>query len=226
MARSRPGKTVDPLPKWEVGLNSSMSRPSVGLSLVLVSVLSALPALAVEPGVDIAAPRVVTSVVNAALAFAPGNPVVEQGDYVRWQNIGAGLHTSTSGPMCGVSDGLWDFPLGAGVVTPARQFNDLPRIIPYHCNPHCGLGMTGTVTVTELIDLSAAQSGSILSLSWSGGGGHYQVVRSDNALFTGANTQVLAPDGGVDTGTTFTDSLTQPIAGRVAYYLVINRTLN
>jgi plastocyanin len=194
--------------------------------VALVSLLVPFPARAVEPGVDIAAPRVVTSVVNAALAFVPRNPVVEQGDYVRWQNIGTGLHTSTSGPACNVSDGLWDFALGAGVVTPARQFNEPPGIIPYHCNPHCGLGMTGTVTVTGLIDLGAAQSGSTLSLSWSGGSGHYQVVRSDNPLFTGAGTQFLAPDGGLDTGTTFTDSLTQPGAGRVAYYLVMNRTLN
>jgi plastocyanin len=200
--------------------------PVVPVIVALASLLVPAPARAVDPGVDIAAPRVVTSVVNAALAFAPRNPVVEQGDYVRWQNIGAGLHTSTSGPMCGVSDGLWDFPLGAGVLTPARQFNDLPTIIPYHCNPHCGLGMTGTVTVTGLIDLAAAHSGSILSLSWSGGSGHYQVVRSDNPFFTGAGTQVFPPDGGLDTGTTFTDSVTQPIAGRVAYYLVMNRTLN
>ncbi|HXU12849.1 MAG TPA: hypothetical protein VN898_12855 [Candidatus Binatia bacterium] len=200
--------------------------PVVPVIVALVSLLVPCPARAVDPGVDIAAPRVVTSVVNAALAFLPRNPVVEQEDYVRWQNVGAGLHTSTSGPMCGVSDGLWDFPLGGGVLTPARQFNEIPRTIPYHCNPHCGLGMTGTVTVTGLIDLAAAQSGSILSLSWSGGSGHYQVVRSDNPLFTGTGTQVLAPDGGLDTGTTFTDSLTQPIAGQVAYYLAMNRTLN
>jgi plastocyanin len=198
----------------------------VWLILGLVSLLSALPARAVEPGVDIAAPRVVTSVVNAALAFVPANPVVEQGDYVRWQNIGLGSHTSTSGPTCGVTDGRWDFPLGAGVVTPARQFIEPPMTIPYHCTPHCLLAMTGTVTVTGLIDLAAAHSGGILTLTWSGGSGHYQVVRSDNALFAGAGTQTLAPDGGADSGTTFTDGLTQPAAGKAAFYLVMNRTLN
>lgn len=196
------------------------------LFVALVSLLVPLPARAVDPGVDIAAPRVVTSVVNAALAFAPKNPVVEQGDYVRWQNIGAGLHTSTSGPACAVSDGKWDFPLGAGVTTPARLFDETPVVIPYHCNPHCGLGMTGTVTVTGLIDLNATHAGGTLSLGWTGGSGRYQVVRSDTPLFVGAATQILPPDGGADTGTTFTDALTQPAAGKVAYYLVMNRTLN
>ena len=194
--------------------------------VALVSLLVPLPARAVDPGVDIAAPRVVTSVVNATFAFVPRNPVVEQGDYVRWQNIGVGLHTSTSGPSCAVFDGRWDFPLGAGVTTPARQFNETPMVIAYHCTPHCGLGMSGTVSVTGLIDMRAAQSGTVLSLSWSGGSGRYQVMRSDNPLFPPAVTQVLVPDGGADTGTTFTDALTQPIAGRVAYYLVMNRTLN
>src|SRR5688572_23792085 len=131
MANPCPGRCGCFLPKSEVGLSSSRSRPAVGLSLALVSTLSALPAHAVEPGVDIAAPRVITSVVNATFAFVPRNPVVEQGDFVRWRNIGTGLHTSTSGSMCGVVDGLWDFQLGAGVVTPTRQFNELPRSIPY-----------------------------------------------------------------------------------------------
>jgi plastocyanin len=214
------------LPELEDRLNRFRLRPLALLIVALASLLAAVPARAVEPGVDIAAHRVITSQVNAALAFVPRNPVVEQGDYVRWQNLGAGLHTSTSGPACAVRDGLWDFALGAGVVTPARQFNEAPGVIPYNCSPHCGLGMTGSVTVTGLIGLAAAQSGSILTLTWSGGSGRYQVVRSDNALFAGANTQILAPDGGVDTGTTFTDSLTQPLAGKAAFYLVINRTLN
>lgn len=194
--------------------------------ITLVSLLAPLRALAVEPGVDIAAPRVVTSVVNTALAFVPRNPVVERGDYVRWRNAGTGLHTSTSGPTCAVSDGRWDFPLGGGVTTPARLFDESPVVIPYHCNPHCGLGMTGTVAITGLIDLRATHSGTVLSLNWSGGSGRYQVVRSDNPLFTGAGTQFLAPDGGLDTGTTLTDAQTQPTAGKVAYYLAMNRTLN
>ena len=175
---------------------------------------------------DIAAPRVITSVVSTALAFVPRNPVVERGDYIRWQNIGLGIHTSTSGPACLVTDGLWDFALGPGVLTPARQFNEAPGGILYHCTPHCALGMTGTVTVTGIIDLGAADSGSILTLSWSGGSGRYQVVRSDNALFAGASTQTFFPDGGIDTGTTFTDTVAQPVAGKAFFYLVMNRTLS
>lgn len=178
------------------------------------------------PGVDIAAPRVITSVVSTAQAFVPSNPVVEREDYIRWQNVGSGIHTSTSGPACLVTDGLWDFPLGPGVLTQTRQFNESPGGILYHCNPHCALGMTGTVMVTGLIDLKATSSGSVLSLSWGGGSGRYQVVRSDNALFAGANTQTLSPDGGVDTGTTFTDAVAQPVLGKAVFYLVMNRTLN
>ena len=77
-------------------------RPLLVRFLATLSVVAAIlpcrEALAVEPGVDVAVPRVTLSLVGAALAFVPANPVVEQGDFIRWRNVSTGLHTSTSGP--------------------------------------------------------------------------------------------------------------------------------
>jgi len=193
---------------------------------VAVALLPSREARAVEPGVDVAVPRVTLSLIGAAFAFVPANPVVEQGDFVRWRNVGSGIHTSTSGPGCGVVDGQWDFSLGPGIQTPALPFGQPPGGIPYHCTPHCGLGMAGTVTVTDLIDVKATHGAGILMLSWTGGSGHYQVFRSDNALFNPPNTQTLNPDGGFDSGTTFTDSTSQPATGKAFFYLVMNKTLS
>jgi len=112
------------------------------------------------------------------------------------------------------------------VQTPVLAFPQAPGPIPYYCTNHCLLQMRGTVTVTGLIDMKATHSAGILMLSWTGGSGHYQVFRSDNALFNPPNTQTLDPDGGFDSGTTFTDSTSQPAVGKAFFYLAMNKTLS
>src|SRR5262245_56191151 len=91
------------------------SRTSSALPLLLA--LACGPALAVEPGIDIATPRVAISLVNNTLQFHPPNLTVEQGDHVRWRHSGALLtHTTTSGTPC-TSSGLW-----GATLTPGQQF--------------------------------------------------------------------------------------------------------
>jgi plastocyanin len=192
----------------------------ISAALFLVLLISQGPALAVEPGVDIAAPRVAISLVTDVIGFQPANLVVEQGDYVRWHSTAVTLpHTTTSGPPC-VTNGLWGASLGPGAIF-TRQFLESPQALLYFCSFHCGMGMRGQVTVTSPIVLQAANKAGNLDLSWTGGGGLYQVNRSDGPGFVSAGTIVLAPAGG-DAGITFSDAL-QPGVGGVLYYLITNK---
>ncbi|HEV8375315.1 MAG TPA: plastocyanin/azurin family copper-binding protein [Candidatus Polarisedimenticolia bacterium] len=173
---------------------------------------------AVEPGVDIAVPRVAIVTVSSAFVFQPNLIAVEQGDYVRWQNVSAGTsHTTTSGSGC-VANNLWNASLAAGTQF-TRLFLESPASLPYYCIPHCTLGMTGSIRLTAPILVQALDNFGTLALQWNGGGPTYQVFRSDFPSFVGATP--IPPDGG-DTGTSFSDSQ-QPSPGGVSYYLVMNK---
>jgi len=181
------------------------------------------PLRAVEPGVDIAAPRVAISTVsNADFSFHPSRLVIEQQDHVRWVPQTITGHTTTSGMPC-VANGTWNASLGTVGVNFTRQFVEPPQIFPYFCGPHCAsFNMVGQVVVTTLIDMTATHTAGTTKLAWSGGSGSYNVFRSDNPGFTGPNTFKLPPDGG-STGLAFTDtSVTQPDPGRAYFYLVMN----
>ncbi|HEU4403070.1 MAG TPA: plastocyanin/azurin family copper-binding protein [Candidatus Polarisedimenticolia bacterium] len=183
-------------------------------ALPLLLVVSAGRALAQEPGVNVAAPRFAISQVDSALAYHPANLVVEQGDWVRWQPLVATIHTTTSGSAC-TADGLWSASLSVAFT---RQFNDTPATYPYFCIPHClSFNMVGSVKVTTLIDLRAADSSSVLTLAWTGGASPYRVIRSDNPAFTGANVVNVTAS---TTATSVTD-VAQPDPGKANYYLVV-----
>ncbi len=192
------------------------------LSTLLALAAGCGAALAINPGVDIAVPRVLIVTVDSALAFHPNAQTLEQGDYVRWSAMVSSIHTTTSGSPC-LADGLWSQSLATLGTIFDRQFNDPPAIYRYFCSPHCGLGMVGSVTVTVPISLTVQDSAGTSMLSWSGGSGLYKVVRSDTRAFTGPNTATFQPDGGGG-GTTFTDLFTPvPVAGAATYYLVLNQ---
>jgi len=179
------------------------------------------PVLPVEPGVDIAAPRVAVTVANGTtLKFVPASVVVEQSDYVRWNNT-TGLHSTTSGSAC-VASGLWNAPLNATTTTFTRAFNEDPATFPYFCTPHCGFNMTGQVVVTTPIDVTVTASGTAVQLNWTGGGGLYRIYRSTSPLFTSATTTVLTGTG--TQAVTFTDQAAgPPPVGTALYYLVMNQ---
>src|SRR5262245_3374374 len=117
--------------------NRSLRIPALALGACLAVPVAAL---AVEPGIDIAAPRVAITTVDSALAFHPAGQVVEQGDYVRWSALVNSIHTTTSGTGC-VADGLWNQSLGVAGTIFTRQFTEAPRVIGFFCNSHCAFGM-------------------------------------------------------------------------------------
>ena len=196
-------------------------------TVTLITIATALLAtttdgVAVEPGVDIAAPRVAITTANGTtLRFVPAAIVVEQGDYVRWLWGSLGAHTTTNGTPC-VAGTLWNSNLNSTTTQFTRQFLEAPGTLPFFCMPHCGLGMTGQVVVTTDIQLATTDSGGSTLLSWSGGGGSYRVFRSDSPLF-GAGATVLTPGTGT-TQTSFLDTTgVPPAVDTVTYYLVMNQ---
>ncbi|HEX9426730.1 MAG TPA: plastocyanin/azurin family copper-binding protein [Candidatus Polarisedimenticolia bacterium] len=191
-------------------------------AIVLALLLFARPALAVEPGVDIATPRVAISSTSNAFSFNPATLTIEQGDHVRWIVLtGTTLaHTTTSGNPC-LASGLWNASLTSTSPSFTRQFLETPQVLPFFCSPHCGLGMVGQVTVTTLINVIAVDSAGTLKLSWTGGGGSYQIFRSSAPAFPASSTVVLPPDAG-DAGTIFSDP-NGPAPGTATFYLVMNK---
>jgi len=177
--------------------------------------------VAVEPGIDIAVPRVAISNTADNFFFSPAFLVVEQGDYVRWRFIGTTyIHTTTSGPPC-VSNTLWSAALSATSPSFTLQFSGTTGTIPYFCVYHCSIyGMKGQVTVTTKIDVTASETAGTLTLTWTGGGGLYRVFRSDTPAFTGTGTVILTP-GGI-TQMSISDTA-QPPSGSAAFYLVMNQ---
>jgi plastocyanin len=190
--------------------------------LVLALAASGSIARAVQPGVDIAAPRVALVSANGlTLRFEPPTVAVEQGDYVQWNWMSSGSHTTTSGNPC-VADLLWSANLTSTTPQFTRQFLESAGARPYFCSPHCGLGMTGSVGVTTVINVDVTDTGGSAALTWTGGGGLYRVFRSDSPLFPSASTVVLTPAGGTNQ-TSLLDAALPPATGSATFYLVMNQ---
>ena len=106
-----------------------------------------------------------THIVEAVgLNFIPQVIIVRPGDTVRWERVSMN-HTVTSGLSC-VPDGVYfDAPLNAS--NPVFEWvvpDDASGVIPYFCAPHCGLGMTGTISIDEgaFVRFSAVQGESVI----------------------------------------------------------------
>jgi plastocyanin len=95
--------------------------------------------------------------------FNPAHITINQGDFVRWNRLGMeacwfrkeliffkdGSHTTTSDP--GQADN-WNAALDASNPTFSKQFM-FAGTFTFHCFPHQGLGMVGTVTVLPFTDV-------------------------------------------------------------------------
>ncbi len=180
-----------------------------------------------QPGVETAAARTAVSIVDDGAAYSPARLVVEQGDWVLWENTGASRrHTTTSGTRDPVSlacaaEGLWRGDLLPGGQF-ARQFLEPPSsLLPYFCEPDCALGQTGEVLVTGPIHLTVGDVTGPSRLTWQGGSGLYVVFRSDGPAFVGPATRSFTPDGG-DAGTSLVDT-ELPAGGTAFFYLVVNK---
>jgi plastocyanin len=77
--------------------------------------------------------------------FVPDTVTITEGDTIVWVNNGSNIHTATSGSNC-TENGIWN----SGNMTQGETYQfvfDTTGEFPYYCIPHCGIGMTGHVTV-------------------------------------------------------------------------------
>lgn len=123
-------------------------------------------------------------------SFFPADLTVQAGDTVRWV-WHSGNHTTTSGDVGSCTpDGLWNAPVNMSNPSYSRTFDDA-GVFPYYCIPHCGGGMSGTITVEEDFsgiddDLPIAGQGSVSVLSASPNPFYpstvlsFELARSDN----------------------------------------------
>ncbi|MFH1143255.1 MAG: plastocyanin/azurin family copper-binding protein [Candidatus Eisenbacteria bacterium] len=118
-----------------------MDSHTIRITWLVLALVCALP---------LPSPAVVHQVNVAGFAFTPDALAIAEGDTVRWV-WSNGSHTVTSGAPC-MSNGLFNSPLNS--VTPIFEhaFNS-PGEFPYFCTPHCGLGMTGLVTVMQDVSI-------------------------------------------------------------------------
>jgi plastocyanin len=93
--------------------------------------------------------------------FTPDSVLVEVSDVVHWVWI-EGSHTTTSGDNC-TPNGLWNTPLGPSLRTFDYTFHSEGRY-NYFCDPHCDMGMTGSVIVVAPSGLPQTASGANLSV--------------------------------------------------------------
>lgn len=91
---------------------------------------------------------VVTVDLLASNEFDPASVEIIPGDVVEW-NWQGGTHSVTEGGNCTPAGGFDSGVTSASSADPfCVRFNQAGEV-PYHCTPHCGVGMTGTVTVGQ-----------------------------------------------------------------------------
>lgn len=125
-----------------------MKRTLLALVVALAGAVL-LPACSDDGGTASPAPvddADVVAVTVSSNRFTPETVQVKVGQTVRW-TWQSGSHDVKSGTSC-TADGTFDSgdPQVSGVFE--RKF-EAAGTFPYFCTPHCQMGMTGTVVVTE-----------------------------------------------------------------------------
>lgn len=96
-----------------------------------------------------AAPPADVDVEVSSNIFTPADITITVGDDVEWTNVN-GFH-NVNGSLAAYPSNPEGFISGAAAPAPwtFRHTFTVPGVYDYHCDPHQGLGMVGTVTVVE-----------------------------------------------------------------------------
>ena len=117
-------------------------------------------------GIGFAATKTVSI---ADLAFNPAIVTVKLGDSVTWENLGKGVHTSTSEGHGDDGTGgvaLWNSPLlGQGESWSFQFFGG--GTFPYYCDRH--RSMKGTVKVVPMVAPRTGPTGTTVRVTWADG---------------------------------------------------------
>lgn len=96
--------------------------------------------------------------------FEPASITIYAGDRVRWKNVVAAQHTSTSGTDC-TPDGTWTTGILNQAGASAFVTFSTVGTFPYFCHFHCTMGMVGEVIVTPRpLPVRATTWGSVKAL--------------------------------------------------------------
>lgn len=119
------------------------------LALSLLATLALLTACAADdPAADVEADT--ANVTIRDNEFSPSTITIKAGQIVRWtwNSNGGGLgHNVVSGAACGEPDNKFD---GSGAPKEGGTYEykfEVAGTFPYYCEPHCSMGMKGTVVV-------------------------------------------------------------------------------
>ncbi len=85
---------------------------------------------------------------SGSMTFSPDTLTIRVGQTVTWQweaSAYSESHSVTSGTAC-TPNGLFDSGVKAGNASFSYKFTE-PGTYTYYCSVHCGMGMTGTITV-------------------------------------------------------------------------------
>lgn len=104
-----------------------------------------------EPGTDVVVDM------QPILRFAPTPVTISAGDTVEFRNVSAFTHTVSTRPTTPEEAALTELPVGAesfdsGEISGGgiyRHTFTIPGTYRYFCEPHHGVGMVGTIIVTD-----------------------------------------------------------------------------
>ncbi len=104
-----------------------------------------------------------THVVNqSGLTFVPDTLTITAGDTVEW-HWATGSHTVTEGTPCTPAGGGFSYNLNSGNPIVTHTFSTAGTV-DYFCVPHCGLGMTGVITVDPAPPVPAVTEWGLIGL--------------------------------------------------------------
>ncbi len=123
-------------------------------------------------------PNPVTHMVNVSSnQFAPSGLTITQGDIVTWTNTG-GFH-NINGNLASYPGNPEGFGNGVGSGWTFSHTFNIPGSYDYHCDPHVGLGMVGSVTVLPAIPTYLWSNGETTATITGLCQGNYTVTATD-----------------------------------------------
>ena len=81
--------------------------------------------------------------------FSPADLDIEQGDTVTWMNMGGTHNVNGNQDTYPENPASFDNGPASSAAWTFTHVFDVPGFYDYQCDPHAGLGMVGTITVTS-----------------------------------------------------------------------------
>lgn len=124
-----------------------------------------VPAITLVAAIAAGSAMATTHDINqSGISWSPSTLTIHVGDTVNWI-WSSGSHTVTNGtgPTDPNVGALFDTALNASAPMVSHTFVS-PGVVPFFCRPHFAMGMTGVITVEDLVSDESESWGAIKSL--------------------------------------------------------------